>query len=148
MAKKAKKKAVSRKPIPTENKTKGVVPPETPKAPEEPEPISELAMTREEILELDLNESRVNMQATVLQNLKMREEILNTKYVKERDELRGKQLSTVTSMEQLKGEYNATRERIQQRLGVSLENYTVRQDGVLIEVDGEGNPINYAGPEG
>jgi len=101
---------------------------------------NQLSLTTLEMMALDLNQARVDMQATVLQNLNMRDQILNAQYVQQRDELRKKQRDTAQSMEQCKVEYNQTREKIEKRLGISLNKCTVRQDGVVIQIDEEGNP--------
>ena len=101
---------------------------------------NQLSLTNLEMMALDLNQARVDMQATVLQNLKMKETILNTEYVQQRDGLRTKQRDTIQSMEQCKAEYNQTREKIEKRLGISLNKCTVRQDGVVIQIDEQGNP--------
>lgn len=106
-----------------------------------------MALTKMEVMELDLNQARVDMQATVLQNLKMKEQILAGEYQRQRDHLRTKQRDTVISMEQCKEEYNQTRINIQERIGISLDECTVRQDGVLIPIDKDGNP-EYVGDGG
>ena len=103
-----------------------------------------LSLTSLELMELDLNQARVDMQATVLENLKMKERIINGEYALQRDLLRKKQRDTAVSMEQCKEAYNLTRINIQERLGLSLDNCTVRQDGVIIPIDKEGNP-EYVG---
>jgi hypothetical protein len=101
---------------------------------------NQLSLTNLEMMALDLNQARVDMQATVLQNLKMKETILNAEYVQQRDGLRIKQRDTIQSMERCKEEYNQTREKIEKRLGISLNKCTVRQDGVVIQIDEQGNP--------
>ena len=102
-------------------------------------------LTKFELSQLDLHQARVDMQATVLQNLQMKEELLRIDYVQKRDVLRGKQLDTTRSMEECKTDYNRTRVDIQERLGMSLDNCTVRQDGTVIEIDEDGNPMNFVG---
>jgi len=104
-------------------------------------------LTKLELMELDLNQARVDMQATVLQNLGMKEELLRIDYTTKRDVLRINQRDTVKSMEEVKSAYNQARERIQERLGIALDKCTVRQDGVVIEVDRDGNQTNYVGDE-
>jgi len=106
-----------------------------------------MSLTKMEMMELDLNQARVDMQATVLQNLQMKEKILSGEYAKQRDHLRLKQRDTAISMEQCKEEYNQTRISIQERLGISLDECTVRQDGVIIPIDKDGNP-EYMGDGG
>jgi hypothetical protein len=106
-----------------------------------------MKLTKLELAELDLNQARVDMQATVLQNLQMKEKLLSIDYSTQRDAIRRKQVETAQSMEQIKNEYNDTRRGIEKRLKVSLDQCTVRQDGVVIMVDEEGNPINFVGDE-
>lgn len=105
-----------------------------------------LALTSLELMSLDLNQARVDMQATVLDNLKMKERIINGEYAMQRDLLRKKQMDTAASMEKCKEDYNQIRQSIQKRLGLSLDDCTVRQDGVLIPIDKDGNP-EYIGDD-
>lgn len=102
-------------------------------------------LTKLELMELDLNQARVDMQATVLQNLGMKEELLRIDYTTKRDGIRSKQRETQHSMEDCKHDYNRTRAAIQERYGVNLDKCTVRQDGTIIEVDENGNPMSYVG---
>jgi hypothetical protein len=92
----------------------------------------DLYMTGEEMALLELHTARIEMNAAVRDKLAVQEQLLMIEYQNKRDHFRKQQGENTASIERIKGEYNALRERIQQRLGVSLDAYLVQESGRLV----------------
>lgn len=109
-----------------------------------PDPVKEvlqgssLALTREEYMGLELHEARVHMQIALREKYELQLNLMSVEYQRKRDELRRKQVEAVASMEAAKREYTATVARIQNRLGINLGGYTVRDDGTLMLITDTG----------
>jgi hypothetical protein len=102
-----------------------------PAAPEGPE-ADALYMTGEEIALLELHTARIEMNVAVRDKLAVQEQLLMIEYQAKRDQFRKQQTENTASIERIRGEYNALRERIQGRLGVSLDEYLVQDSGRLV----------------
>jgi hypothetical protein len=104
---------------------------ETPESPESPE-TEALYMTGEEMALLELHTARIEMNVAVRDKLAVQEQLLMIEYQQKRDQFRKQQTENTASIERIRGEYNALRERIQGRLGVSLDEYLVQDSGRLV----------------
>lgn len=102
-----------------------------PAAPEGPE-ADALYMTGEEMALLELHTARIEMNVAVRDKLAVQEQLLMIEYQAKRDQFRKQQTENTASIERIRGEYNALRERIQGRLGVSLDEYLVQDSGRLV----------------
>jgi hypothetical protein len=91
-----------------------------------------LYMTGEEMALLELHTARIEMNAAVRDKLAVQEQLLMIEYQAKRDQFRKQQTENTASIERIRGEYNALRERIQGRLGVSLDEYLVQDSGRLV----------------
>jgi len=114
---------------------------------DEKEQSNELKIVTElELAKLDLNKARTDMQATVLQNIEMKMEIIKRDYVANREALKVKHVDTARSLEQCKSDYNNTVKSIENRLGIDMSKCTVRDDGIVIEFDEKGNQQTFIEP--
>lgn len=89
-------------------------------------------MTGEEMALLELHTARIEMNVAVRDKLAVQEQLLMIEYQAKRDQFRKQQTENTASIERIRGEYNALRERIQGRLGVSLDEYLVQDSGRLV----------------
>jgi len=132
-----KKKPPMRKPS---RKTGPTKKPEA-EVPETPE-VPELQLTALEVKEIDLLQARKEAQNYALESLLSKEALLGMKHKQEIAELRVKQLNTKNSMKQIAQENNAFLRGIEDRLGITLADYAIREDGSLTLI-----PSNETGGE-
>ena len=104
-------------------------------------------LTKFEMMELELHQTHAEKQIAVKADLDSREKLLHIDYGQKRDVLRRQQATTVVNLEKAKQKYNAARVAVEQRLGVSLDGCTVRQDGKVTQVNEQGDPVDYAGDD-
>jgi len=97
-----------------------------------PEPEQTLALTGDELNALNLHEARARMQATVLTNLTLRQEILNRDYKEQKAGLDAKQRATKLSLAEAQNNYNETVAAIEIRLGIKLADHRLEDDGTLV----------------
>jgi hypothetical protein len=92
----------------------------------------ELYMTELEMMGLELHTARIEVNAAVRDKLAAQEQLLMIEYQSKRDTIRKQRVEAEVSIERIKSDYNGLRERIQQRLGVQLEEYLVQETGRLV----------------
>jgi hypothetical protein len=95
------------------------------------EPV-DLFMTAEEIAQLELYKARIEMNGAVRDKFAVQEQLLGIEYQRQRDVFRGKHGEAVMAIERIRQEYNAYRARVQDRLGVNLDEYAVQDSGRLV----------------
>jgi hypothetical protein len=91
----------------------------------------EMRLTDMEMLSLQLHENRVDMNRHQADKFALQEQLLTYNYVKQRDEIRMKQADCVRAIERAKDDYNSVRMKVQIRLGINLNDYTVNEAGIL-----------------
>lgn len=93
-----------------------------------------LQLTEMELKNIDLYQAQTNLQIQIKENLQMKEHLLKIDYMNNRNTLRSQQIGVVRSLEEAKANYNKTVAEIEERLGISLKDYGVLDDGVLREL--------------
>lgn len=92
---------------------------------------AELRLNKMEMMELELHENRARMQVEIREKFVLREHLQQVEYLAQRDAIRNKQKEAAASLEMAKRAYNDTVERINRRLGVSLGDWAIKDDGTL-----------------
>ena len=98
-----------------------------------------LVISEVELRTLDMYEAQVKMNEAVRDKFVLQERVLGIEYLNAKNELRGKQAGAEASRIEAQDGYNATRQAIQVRLGIDLNDYVVSDSGELryIKEDGE-----------
>ena len=104
-------------------------------------------LTKLEMIELELHQTHAEKQIAIKASLENKEKLLHIEYSQRRDVIRREQAATVVNLEKAKSAYNAVRAAVEQRLDVSLDGCTVRQDGKVTRVNEQGDPVDYDGDE-
>jgi len=102
--------------------------------------VVEKRLTPLEMKELDLFQSRIETQNYVLENLMLREAALAHAYKGEVAVLAAKKMNTKNSLKLIAKEHRSFVAGIEEKLDVSLPDFTVQDDGLLVF-----DPINDPG---
>lgn len=91
----------------------------------------ELRLTELELARLDLHDTRIRLQQTIVEKLKFKQAIVTTEYQKEMGAVKGKIAEANGSISEAQQDSNAQVNDIEKRLGIKLSEYTVADDGTL-----------------
>lgn len=90
-----------------------------------------------EMKDFELLEARALIQSSVLDKLKLSEQIMKMEHAQQMAVLRTKIRETANSLQNCKEEYNKYRQSVASRLDINFDNYTILENGELklIEVE-------------
>lgn len=92
----------------------------------------ELRLTELEMKELELHQTRADMNAAILEKLNYKERLMKIEQAQQLNGLRQKAKEAMVSLESARNDYNQTRNNVATRLNINLDNYIVQDSGVLI----------------
>ena len=93
---------------------------------------SEIRMTKEELRSLELHEARMKLAIANTEKVDLRMQLLKIEYDKNASILRGMRRDEESFQERARDDYVSVRKQVEGRLGVSLNDYSVSDEGVLI----------------
>lgn len=93
-----------------------------------PEP---LQMKQDERNQLELHETRSQLQTAIIEKTKFQIDLLGIKYAQEKAVLTGIIRQADNSRTEARDDYNTVVARIEQRMGIKLSEYIVADNGVL-----------------
>lgn len=91
----------------------------------------QLRVTETEYLRITLQRARMDMAEEIKSKLEYQDVVMQAKYQKDRDVLRGKMFEAQQSKEQARREYDRVLGNINGRLGIDLLKYILKDDFTL-----------------
>jgi len=99
---------------------------------DDPEDLVEtFQLTELELTQLNLHETRVQLQQNVMEKIKYRLDLLAIDYQRQKDQHKAAMRDCENSRKEAADDYVAVRNRIQERLGVDLSKYLINDEGIL-----------------
>jgi len=122
MSKKKMQKKESKVPEPMENQAKKA---------EDEIAGSELYLTRDEYRDLLLREAQFMQMREQIKRLNLQQKLMAIEHKNAMNILESKKLAASESEKEFRGEYNKSRAKIEERLGINLSQYGTSDDGKL-----------------